>query len=615
MTAPRPLPATEARPPSLRSGPKIGPRFVDLGQASSGPTALADMIFRQAVIAQAEERNRRSNPVDYGKVGPNYRDYVSDRQKQKDADFAKWLNDIGNGLKDAAQRLFDRYPHLDPKKSSEGKESWHPEKTYGQPGKLYQVGYYRGSVMSWGEVRSANSGQFTVRAPFTGAIREEFPRATGDKSINIYMLSSALDGSLTQRTVISGTDSVYSGSLNGLPPYFGDIIGAITGIVSLDDGTPAPSDLSPGIEWAPPEPVILSPPETLPDTGYLPSLTPQKQVQPQRKTQPQTDPQKSPFPEAFPDLKPSPFPDLAPLPDIPGLPEPSPSPVPTANPDRSPLGRPSGNPSSPAQRGPKIEPVKSPQTDPGTATKTVLNPPNAPTKTTQDRCKDPCVQGLHDKLDDMNNQSQNDPEITIKVFKACTKLNEAGETVKEIDFDEVTLIVPEAEADAYQILYDRIFALESQKCDPCHSVAVVPDWWQVRTGADRPQLVIVYANVINGKRGRSRWSVMVPHFNTQLKGRRDYPKYKKGSCFATLTLVDNSKLTINAETEQEAERTVKALSSFINPAMLPPDVNNLDIHTGKRKGKALSVVDVEPVTLSYFSTGQRNMMPDWVIDL
>ena len=562
-----------------------GGRFAGMGP---GLVGLADLVFREAVIARAEERNRSNNPGQYGKYGPDYSDYSSARSKQATADFYKGLSNLINTLKDGAQKLWDKFPRLNPKNSEASKTEWKPGSVYGQAGSSYQI---RGVLIEFyqGNVYDQHNQVFNIRAPFTGLIHRK------DSYGEIYyFLSSDLYGRLVIENNMASTSDT-SGSTT--------VTGVITAVIPLNNAPPALGDVTPGIEVRPGD-FLIGDPGTVPTTGLIPSL--QSQITPAVK------PLISPSINPFPGLKTSPFPELSPLPDLPELPQKTTDPVPsieTPTQTQPLLSSPSGF----AQSVPKITPVKVIANDVSTAIIAAISPPKTPTKTTEDRCEDPCIQKIIDNQD--NQDCCDETEISIKVFKACTTVNNAGVVVNAIDFEYKKLKVLVNEAAAYQFLFDRLFALESLQCNPCDAVAAVPDWWQVRTGADRPQLVIVYANILNGKLGRSRWSVIVPHFNSEMKERRDYPSYKKGSYFATLTLSDNSKLTINGESEQIAENTVLELVKFINPIMLSKDVNNLDIHTGKRKGKALSIVNVVPVAIHYFSTGQRDMMPDWIADL
>jgi hypothetical protein len=146
----------------------------------------------------------------------------------------------------------------------------------------------------------------------------------------------------------------------------------------------------------------------------------------------------------------------------------------------------------------------------------------------------------------------------------------------------------------------------------CDNVAVVPEWWQVRPG-QRSQLVIQFAGLnSNGSENRNRWSLIVPHYRYGESQPISLPIYEKGRFFASLTLDDNSKIWVNAKTQSKAVDYVRRLSLLVKPAML---TSPLDIHSGERRGTALIEMRTRAVRASFFSTGQKNMTPDWVKSL
>lgn len=146
----------------------------------------------------------------------------------------------------------------------------------------------------------------------------------------------------------------------------------------------------------------------------------------------------------------------------------------------------------------------------------------------------------------------------------------------------------------------------------CDNVAAVPEWWQARPG-QRSQLVVQFAGLNqDGSESRSRWSIAIPHYRYGESYNLVLPPYEKGRFFACLTLEDNSKIWVNAKTQTAAIAYVQRLRSLVKPSMLssPPL-----IHSGERRGSALTEVRVKPVRASFFSTGQREMKPDWVKSL
>ncbi|PSB18432.1 hypothetical protein C7B65_15165 [Phormidesmis priestleyi ULC007] len=234
------------------------------------------------------------------------------------------------------------------------------------------------------------------------------------------------------------------------------------------------------------------------------------------------------------------------------------------------------------------------------------SPDETTTTTTPDKCKDPCIQSLHDKADDNAKKK----EITVRVFKACTKSNEDGTTQDEIDFEEETIEVPDSEADVYELLYERIFALESIQCDKDSCYAAVPDWWQIRLGADIPQAIVQYAEVKdNNKFGSPKYVVSIPHYGKSKEATKssDFPTYTKGQRMGILTLRDNSKLIINAS-DDDVEQAIKKLQNSISPLWLTDSIYS----DGKRKGTALKTIRVAPRIVKFFPTGQTDLKPQWI---
>jgi hypothetical protein len=162
--------------------------------------------------------------------------------------------------------------------------------------------------------------------------------------------------------------------------------------------------------------------------------------------------------------------------------------------------------------------------------------------------------------------------------------------------------------DAIEEIWDRV------KCDQDVS-AVFPDWWQVRVGADRPQLVVLYGEVDSqGHLSSSRWSLHVPWFDPRFRHqlKKLLPKYSKGNWQGMITLRDNSKIIVYGSTQSQAEITVKSLSKLCLSHQLP---SPLTVKIGQTKGPNFKQVKVAPVRASYFPTGQQDNRPEWIEDL
>jgi archaellum component FlaC len=138
--------------------------------------------------------------------------------------------------------------------------------------------------------------------------------------------------------------------------------------------------------------------------------------------------------------------------------------------------------------------------------------------------------------------------------------------------------------------------------------AVVPDWWQVRTG-QRSQAVVLYQEFDTGT-GQflpSKWSLAIPHYRFGQNAIPDIPQYDKGNIQGMLTLADNSKIIVNCVTIDEAHRVLGILEGLVDPSMLV----GADSLIGERKGKALKQCSVKPRSIKFFENGQRNTIPTW----
>ena len=154
--------------------------------------------------------------------------------------------------------------------------------------------------------------------------------------------------------------------------------------------------------------------------------------------------------------------------------------------------------------------------------------------------------------------------------------------------------------------------VDDQKTHDCDNpaIAAVPEWWQVRLGADRPQLVIQFGQDLgNGKIDDPKYPLSIPHVNISAVGNRSpIAPYTKGQWEAILTLADNSKVIVNAASAAEAESVINQAKLIINESALSGSF----IKIGQRKGQALSIIRVAAKIAKYFPTGQKNMKPSWI---
>lgn len=155
--------------------------------------------------------------------------------------------------------------------------------------------------------------------------------------------------------------------------------------------------------------------------------------------------------------------------------------------------------------------------------------------------------------------------------------------------------------------------LAEEGCEDNLALAMVPEWWQVRIGSDRPQAVVMLRELkSNGKFGSGVWSMTIPHYDKPRSFKPSIPDFNKGDCELIATLKDNSKFILNAKDKASCLAVWGYVKTLINPEMLtgkPPK-------TGDREGE-YKKVKVKSTRLQFFSQGQKNFNPlnDFVIRL
>ncbi len=148
---------------------------------------------------------------------------------------------------------------------------------------------------------------------------------------------------------------------------------------------------------------------------------------------------------------------------------------------------------------------------------------------------------------------------------------------------------------------------------------LIPDSWQPKLFRNkRPQLVVVYKpDDRKYPNPDSRWSLTIPHFNftkrTLEKQLKAIPDYEKGRFQGVYRLTDNSKLVVYAKSEAKAKSFIKKIikSKLVKDDYIANKATlDADIFTGASKGN-YATVKVTPTYVKYYSTGQRDLQPDW----
>jgi hypothetical protein len=300
-------------------------------------------------------------------------------------------------------------------------------------------------------------------------------------------------------------------------------------------------------------------------------------------------------------------PTIQPNPDLP-VPVPVRPRLPTVpNPPRLPGGR-RYQPTRPRNPTPVI-PIPFPVPIPD------LPRPVPPPEVKPGEC-DPCegIEWIVKELDRQRKDKEKEPQPTQPVtyrldvpYAVCTETTDSeGKTVKEGKIQYFAFQVsqiPNGWRDIFTA--SALLGAKGCECDHGEPVASIPDWWQVRLGAERPQLVIIYRLGTT----QNYWQLAIPHpAIIQPPEQSPLPAYTKGNWQGQIILTDNSKFTVNANSRAEAEKVINAARNFIQGGRLG---TNPAIYYGERKGRAVKEGAMTPIRADYYPTGQKDVKPAW----
>jgi hypothetical protein len=229
-----------------------------------------------------------------------------------------------------------------------------------------------------------------------------------------------------------------------------------------------------------------------------------------------------------------------------------------------------------------------------------------------DPCKspnsDPCVSNISD-LVKANNTSTlaNTAAIgtivglltpvptPVKVFIKC----EGGTAVYGVE----TVMIPASSIAYVGKLFEKIANTQGESCREREVIAVasVPEWWQLRPEARRPQLIYIYQERKDGAILNSTYPITIPHPNAANKtSATKLPDYIKGNFEGILTLKDNSKVIVHCKDENEVKRLFTAIRAIIDPAYLVGSTSKI----GERAGhNGFAERTVSPTKATYFANG------------
>ncbi|BAY16888.1 hypothetical protein NIES21_27220 [Anabaenopsis circularis NIES-21] len=152
----------------------------------------------------------------------------------------------------------------------------------------------------------------------------------------------------------------------------------------------------------------------------------------------------------------------------------------------------------------------------------------------------------------------------------------------------------------------------NQQEQECNAIASLPERYQIPVDGHIPQLICLFREVKeDGSLGDDYYPITMPHPASDQQPNTNnppLPTYKKGSWEGILTLKDNSKAFVNAETKEEAERMLEAIKAKTHTDFLVGSFQKI----GQRKGQALKEINVKLFRCDYYPTGTKNAKPQWI---
>ncbi|MBN3897107.1 MAG: hypothetical protein HWQ41_18065, partial [Nostoc sp. NOS(2021)] len=193
--------------------------------------------------------------------------------------------------------------------------------------------------------------------------------------------------------------------------------------------------------------------------------------------------------------------------------------------------------------------------------------------------------------------------ISVPVFARCN-VNGFPENDPEI----VSVI---AGTEACELL--KFFQLaEIQGNATCNQdVAAIPDSWLIRPEYHRPQVIYQFAEVDQSGNitGAPKYPITVPH-HLAAKPTVALPNYKRGNWEIIFVLKDNSKVTIHSLDEENGMSILNAIKLRIIPSYL------VGAYLSKSclvvTDTSISQITVKNRMAKYYSTGTKNVLPNWI---
>ena len=188
-------------------------------------------------------------------------------------------------------------------------------------------------------------------------------------------------------------------------------------------------------------------------------------------------------------------------------------------------------------------------------------------------------------------------------------------TTKTLDFFAPTSLMAQQQAEIHHENARNAseLCLAKNGIDNEQCVAAIPLHWQLRPEGHRPQLIIQFGEDLgNNKIGAPCYPITIPHYKGEKLTQSPVPPYTKGSWEEILVLTDNSKVTVNALNDKEADKVINAILPLIKPEFATGSYRKGGFIRG---GEPIKESKVIPKLAKYFSTGQKKNLPDWIAKL
>ena len=132
----------------------------------------------------------------------------------------------------------------------------------------------------------------------------------------------------------------------------------------------------------------------------------------------------------------------------------------------------------------------------------------------------------------------------------------------------------------------------------------LPEYYPVLPGTERPAIVYLYKEVINGVKQKPTYSSTVSNPSASAVAGIDtivVPNKTMGRYVCSVTLSDGSRIRASGDTEMAADTNFNFLVNQVDPPLIPPDLNDLKVTTFYPRLQVLTVVCTQ---IEYYPDGK-----------